>query len=102
SCINFHIGGITTHVDDECFAARPQDAVHLGQSADWVAEVFEGRAATHEIEAIVCEWQCRGIALSELDLYARSLCIGRRHTHARSADIEARDLMGANPGQFDR
>src|SRR5215471_1043441 len=81
SRIDFRIGGIITHVDDEGLTAWPKNAINFDQSANRIAEVFKRRAASHEIEAIAREWQCRGIALSELNINACLLCIGRRHTY---------------------
>ena len=68
SCLDFRIAGIIAHVDDERLTVRLQNAIHFNQSADRITEVFERRAANHEIEAIVREWECCGVTLSELDL----------------------------------
>src|SRR5262249_24385251 len=81
--------------------AWTKNAMHFDQSTDRIAEVFECGAANHEIEAIAREWQCRGIALPELNRNARLLCIDRRHADERSADVETSDLIAANPGQLD-
>src|SRR6266851_6441366 len=93
---------VLAQVEDRCPAAVHEHAVNLVESAHRVRKILERGATHHEIERLVGERHVRCISMPKVDVDTRFARVLGGDTHKGMADVEARDAVIAQLGDFYR
>src|SRR5260370_7074491 len=93
---------VLAQVEDRCPAAGHEHAVDLIESAHRVRKILERGATHHEIERLVGERHVRCVSMPKVDADTRFARVLGGDAHKGMADVEDRDAVIAQLGDFYR